>query len=390
MWKRFGCGLLALLAVVAWQGTGWMARKAEQEKNRVRARGPHAVSERAAEVHGGAFVVDLHADSLLWGRNLKRRTDRGHVDVPRLLEGGVGLQVFGVVTHSPKGQNYSGNSAADDQITLLALAQKWPPATWWSRYARAKHQARKLRWLAWRSPALERVGTVAELDDLIARRAAGEAVIGAFLGLEGAHALEGDPGRVEDLFDAGFRMLGLAHFFDNAAAGSAHGLEKGGLSELGRAVIRECERLGVVVDLAHVSPRAFREATAMATKPMVVSHGGVDGTCPSPRNLSDAELRALASTGGVIGVGLFKGAVCGTTVDATAAAIVHAANTVGVEHVALGSDFDGAVTAPVGADGLPTLTEALLRRGLGRPAVEAVLGGNVVRVLRETLPPGDA
>ncbi|MEO1370797.1 MAG: membrane dipeptidase, partial [Acidobacteriota bacterium] len=191
------------------------------------------------------------------------------------------------------------------------------------------------------------------------------------------------------LYDAGFRMLGLAHFFDNDAAGSAHGLEKGGLSELGRAVIRECERLGVVVDLAHVSPRAFREATAMATKPMVVSHGGVDGTCPSPRNLSDAELRALASTGGVIGVGLFKGAVCGTTVDATAAAIVHAVRTVGVEHVALGSDFDGAVTAPVGADGLPTLTEALLRRGLDRPSVEAVLGGNVVRVLRETLPPGD-
>ncbi|MEO1370232.1 MAG: peptidase M19, partial [Acidobacteriota bacterium] len=119
------------------------------------------MSERAAEVHRGAFVVDLHADSLLWGRNLARRSDRGHVDVPRLLEGGVGLQVFGVVTHSPKGQNYSGNSAADDQVTLLALAQKWPPTTWWSRYARATHQARKLRWLAWRSPSVEMVGTVA-------------------------------------------------------------------------------------------------------------------------------------------------------------------------------------------------------------------------------------
>ncbi|MEO1086828.1 MAG: membrane dipeptidase, partial [Acidobacteriota bacterium] len=89
------------------------------------------------------------------------------------------------------------------------------------------------------------------------------------------------------------------------------------------------------------------------------------------------------------GQGLFKGAVCGSTVDATAAAIMHAVRTVGVEHVAIGSDFDGAVAAPVGADGLPTLTEALLRRGLGRSAVEAVLGGNVVRVLRQTLPPGD-
>ena len=383
--RLFLASLLAGAGALWWV-TGELARRTEAQRNGLRRAGPHEVSPRALELHRRSFVADLHADPLLWSRDLARRGTRGHVDLPRLLEGGVGLQVFGVVTHAPKGQSYRANTADGDQVTLLVMAQKWPPWTWWSRYRRALHQAAKLRRLARRSPQLTLIGSVADLEALLAQREAGQAVIGAFLGLEGAHALEGDAGRVEALHGAGFRMLGLAHFFDNDAAGSAHGVEQGGLSELGREVIRECERLGLIVDLAHASPTAFRQAIAMATKPMVVSHGGVDGTCPSPRNLSDGQLRALAATGGVVGIGLFPGAVCGRDVEATAAAIAYAVGIVGADHVALGSDFDGAVTAPVGADGLPLLTEALLGRGLSETAIEKILGANTLRVLRQTLP----
>jgi microsomal dipeptidase-like Zn-dependent dipeptidase len=181
-------------------------------------------------------------------------------------------------------------------------------------------------------------------------------------------------------------MMGLAHFFDNEVAGSAHGAEKGGLTPLGLEVVARMEELGIALDLAHASPRAIDDALAKAAKPVVVSHTGVQGTCPGPRNLSDDQLRRIAATGGVVGIGYFDGAVCGHEVAAIVAALRHAIAVAGPAAVGLGSDWDGAVAAPFDAAGLPQLTAALIAAGVSGDDLRAVAGENALRVLRETLP----
>ena len=119
---------------------------------------------------------------------------------------------------------------------------------------------------------------------------------------------------------------------------------------------------------------------------MVVSHTGVRGTCDNRRNLSDAQLRAVARTGGVVGIGFWDTAVCGDDARAVARAIGHAVRVAGADHVGLGSDFDGAVTTPFDASGLPQVTQALLDAGMAEDDIARVMGGNVVRLLRQSLP----
>lgn len=389
--KRKHWVLLAIIVVVlaaAWVVPDVVSDRAGASLNRTLDSGPYEVSQEALSVHRSLFVADLHADALLWNRDLRKRGAYGHVDLPRLREGGVALQVFGLVTKTPAGLNFERNTGDSDRITLLALAERWPPATWTSLYRRALYQARRLERLASSDPRVTLIRGRADLDALVERRAAGEDVLGVLLGLEGAHALEGDLGHLQGLYDAGLRMLGLAHFFDTEVSGSAHGVDKGGLTELGRRVVAESERLGIVVDLAHSSPATLSDVVALATKPVVVSHSGVRGTCGGPRNLTDRQLEAVAATGGVVGIALFPGAVCGDDVAATVAAIEYAAGVVGVDHVALGTDFDGAVTAPIDSSGLALVTEGLLERGFTRHEVAKIIGGNAVRVLRQTLDGG--
>jgi microsomal dipeptidase-like Zn-dependent dipeptidase len=142
----------------------------------------------------------------------------------------------------------------------------------------------------------------------------------------------------------------------------------------------------MIIDLAHASPATLREVTAIATRPLLVSHTGVKGTCNNQRNLSDDELRAVAKTGGVIGIGLWDTATCGTDARATARAIRYAVQVVGIGHVGLGSDFDGAVTAPFDASGWPLLTEALMQEGFSAEEIRLIMGGNVVHMLLQALP----
>ena len=206
------------------------------------------------------------------------------------------------------------------------------------------------------------------------------------LSLEGMHALEGDAEALVELHAAGFRMMGLAHHFDNEIAGSAHGIEQYGLTALGRSLLPQMEALGITVDLAHASAAAFEDTLAIATRPVVVSHGGVDGTCPGPRNLSDRQLRAVAGNGGVVGIGYWKGAVCDASVTGIVAAIRYAIGIAGIDHVGLGSDFDGHVITAFDTSGIPMLTGALLESGLSQAEVAKVLGENVKRVLLGNLP----
>lgn len=347
-----------------------------------------AVADAARQLHAQLFVADLHADLLMWHRDPLVRGDRGHTDVPRLVEGNVALQVFSAVTKSPRGLNYERNRGDTDNITLLALAQRWPPATWTSLTARARHQAWRLHEAARRSNGqLTVVRSAADLEAFLQRRATNPRLLAGLLAIEGLHALDGRLAHLDTLYAAGYRMMGLAHFFDNEVAGSAYGMAKGGLTPLGRQVVARMEALHILVDLAHAAPQTLDEVLAMATRPVVVSHTGVQATCPGPRNLTDDQVRRIAATGGVMGIGYWDGAVCAPDARATARAIRHVADLVGVAHVALGSDFDGAVTTAFDATGLPQVTQALLDEGFSRDEVAQVMGGNVLRLLRATLPP---
>jgi membrane dipeptidase len=217
-----GLLLLVVLAVVGFFTVG--TRMADGQMNTVVSTTLPPVSPVASALHRRLFVADLHADQLLWGRDPLARVARGHVDVPRLQEGHVALQVFSVVTKTPRGMNYDQNTGETDNVLLLALAQRWPRATWTSLRARAVYQADQLRDAALRSAnTLTLITTREEMAAFVERRAGDPAQLSALLAIEGLHALDGTLESVDTLYAAGFRMMGLAHFFDNEVAASAHG-----------------------------------------------------------------------------------------------------------------------------------------------------------------------
>ncbi|MEO5939885.1 MAG: membrane dipeptidase, partial [Candidatus Limnocylindrales bacterium] len=205
---------------------------------------------------------------------------------------------------------------------------------------------------------------------------------------EGAHALDDELANLERLDTAGFRMVGLVHFFDNAFAGSAHGVTQGGLTGAGLELVSELEGRRMIVDVAHASVATIDDVLTIATRPVVASHTGVRGVADHPRNLSDEQLRGIAATGGIVGIGFWPTACGGDDAASIARSIAYAISVVGADHVGLGSDFDGAVPTPFDATGLPLLTAALLAEGLDEAAIAAVMGGSAIRLLREALPAG--
>jgi membrane dipeptidase len=349
---------------------------------------PPPPSARALALHRSLWVADLHADSLMWNRAPEERHARGRVDVPRLIEGGVALQAFTIVSKTPWFMNVSSNPASGDMLTVLLIAQRWPIATWSSLLQRALYQAERLHETERRSHGTFRViESRADLQRYVEQRRNETAMTAGYLGIEGAQVLEGQLANVQRLFDAGFRMMSPSHFFDTDVGGSAHGERKSGLSPFGHEVIAEMERLGMLVDLAHASARTIDDVLAIAKKPVVFSHTGVKGTCDTPRNISDAALAGTAATGGLVGIGFFEGATCGQDVPSVVRAIRYAVDRIGAEHVALGSDFDGFVHTPIDASEMAALTDALLEAGFPEQQIRLIMGLNVERVLEQVLPP---
>lgn len=389
MIRKLGIGV-ALLALVAAVCFFTLAPgSAERSMNRVDGQPLPDVSSEARALHATLTIVDLHSDTLLWKRNLLKRGDRGHMDLPRLRQGNVALQVFSSVTKTPKNQNYNRNSADGDNITALVIAQMQPMKTWFSLRERTLYHAGKLDHAVTQSDGtLHKIVNSDDIATLIAdRRDAADAPVGVIFSAEGLHSLEGDITNLDRFYKAGMRMAGLVHFFDNDLAGSMHGESKGGLTGLGRTVVRRMEELGMVVDIAHCSHACVADILAMARRPVVSSHGGVQATCKENRNLTDAEIRGVAATGGVIGIGYWEGAICSTDPRAAARAMKHVRDLVGIEHVALGSDYDGAVTVRFDTAGLVHVTQALLDEGFTPDEIRAAMGGNALRVLRQGLVP---
>jgi membrane dipeptidase len=326
-------------------------------------------SPEARALHDRFPAIDLHADSLMWSRwvgyDLHARHDPpfpraaigGHVDVPRLLEGGYGAQFFGLVS-LPIGQRSGLAAVIDEQIDALERAVRQDPAR------------------------LVQVRTAADIDAARARGA-----IGALLGIEGAHALEGNADNVDHFARRGVRYLGLSHFSYNHACFPAFGLgrrDSEGLTPFGREVVRRCEALGVIVDLAHINRRGFMEVCAMAKKPPIVSHTGVVGVFKHWRNIDDEQLRAVADKGGVVGIIFCPKFLGADGLMPVVAHIKHILDVCGADTPALGSDWDGFIvptTELCDAAHLPLLTDALLQAGVKEEVIGKILHRNVMRVL---------
>ena len=329
-------------------------------------------SSDAQALHAMHPAIDLHADTLMWtrwlGYDLLARHDPwwpraalgGHVDLPRMIEGGMGAQFFGLVSVPVARQERGLARAVDEQIDALQEA------------------------IARRPSALRLVRTAAEVE-----RCRAEGVIGALLGIEGAHALEGDLDRLEAFARRGVRYLGFLHFSANDAGYPSYGRgrhDQSGLTRWGHELVERCESLGVLVDLAHLNKRGLLDACAQATKPPIVSHTGVLGAFRHWRNIDDEQLRAVAEKGGCVGVIFCPRYLGGDGLEPVVKHLRHIVDVVGEDAAALGSDWDGFIlpTQPLNnPSGLPLLTDALLSTGVPERVIGKILRGNILRVLAE-------
>ena len=369
------------------------------------------VSARAKQLHDRAIVIDSHDDTtqrMLFDKtfDITARHKDGHIDVPRMREGGLDALFFSIWVPS----DITGAPAVKRALELID----------------AVHQAAKAH-----PKDLLLATTAADV-----RRAAAERKIAALMGMEGGHMINDDLGQLRKYAALGVRYLTLTHFKNNNWADSstdkpAHN----GLTPFGKDVVRELNRLGVMVDISHVADKTFYDALAITTAPVIASHSSCRAIANHPRNMTDDMLRAVAKNGGVVMINYHAAFLseefrvasekksgdvvtsmaamskkCGgneacTTmeserIDHEAMAkgelpkvmwekivehIDHAVKVAGADHVGLGSDFDGA-TMPLGmedASKLPKITDALLKKGYSEPDVEKILGGNILRVMEQ-------
>ncbi|MFT6032906.1 MAG: membrane dipeptidase [Arenicella sp.] len=360
----------------------------DKSVNRVSQHEPFMISDAARELHASLTIGDWHSDSLLWNRDLGQRYDYGHVDIPRLQAGNVSLQMFTTVTKSPSGLNYDENSAdAPDNITKLAIVQRWPVATWRSLTARALHQADRLHVFEKQNPNdLMIIKSKTDLSNFTARRLTNTTLVGGLIGTEGSHALDGKLANVQTLFDAGFRMMSLQHFFDNKLGASLHGISQKGLTEFGRQVVNKIDSLNIILDVSHSSEAVVAEVLLMVKRPVVVSHTGFKGHCDTARNIGDNLMQKIAANGGLIAVGYWAEAVCGDRPRDVVSAIQYGLELVGEDHLSLGSDYDGSITAGFDTSELLALTDEMLTAGFTDTQIRKIMGGNMLKLLLQSLP----
>jgi microsomal dipeptidase-like Zn-dependent dipeptidase len=386
MWF-FLCGLILfivflILLLRLWPGI------IERFANKVITKPPYPVDDDVKLIHEGLFIADLHADTMLWARDLLKESRYGHVDLPRLIPGNVGLQVMGVVTKFTLGFDPDHHSDSGlDLITLLAWFQGWPRQTWGSLLERALYQAKKLEAFVDQSQGkLRLIKGKADLEDFLVDRGNDPTLRAAMLLLEGVHALEKDIDNLDALYDAGYRFVGLTHFFDNKAGGSSSGKEQFGLTPWGKDLMKAAQDRGMLIDLAHASEKLIEDVLDNTTAPVIVSHGGIGGVCDFIRNLKDEHIQGVADTGGIVGAIFYDAMIDGSTMEHVAHGIEYIVNNFGVDYAALGSDFDGFVKTPTDVTGLPLLTNALLNKGMNEGQLNKIYGENFLRVLRAVLP----
>lgn len=381
--------ILAVLVIAVIGARLYVPGYVDKGQNRIWPHDPFPVSAETRTFHRDIMIMDWHADTLLWDRDPMKRIDHGHVDLPRLQDGNIGIQMFTTVTKVPSGQNYDSNSADSDNITLIAAVSGWPVKSWGSLLERALYQAEKLDgWINSSDGNLHWIKSKEDLQQfLILRHRVTERAkpVGALLGTEGAHPLEGELANIDKMYDAGFRMVGLTHFFDNELGGSLHGENGAGLTDFGRAVLTRLDELEIIIDIAHASPKMAEEVLELTTRPVVVSHTGLKGVCDTVRNYPDDLMKKIAEKGGLIALGYWDAATCDQSPAGIAKMIKYGIDLVGEDHIALGSDWDGG-TESIAADDLPAITEELINLGVSKASITKIMGGNSVRFLSNWLP----
>lgn len=310
-------------------------------------------------------IADCHCDTIFLlaknEYNFARRNSIGHIDLPRLQEGGVALQFFAICTAPEKRSSYLQSALA--------------------------HIANYHRCLAANSA---HIAGLENMKDMAAAQQEGK--IAAVLALEGAEPLEGSPELLDIFYRLGVRALSLTwnhrnHFADGTDEDSAGG----GLTRAGRALVREMGGKRIILDLAHISKRCFFEALELSEKPPLVSHANARQLCDHPRNLTDEQLKALADRGGVIGLSIYPAFISGeakATLEQLLDHFVHIAGLIGAEHLAFGSDFDGVHCTVEGirdASDYNSLPRALCRRGFHPREVELMAWDNVNRILEKNI-----
>merc|ERR1711916_19525 len=357
------------------------------------------VSKESLKLHDELFVLDMHADPLMWAhRDLNKRGEWGHVDVPRMQEGNVAMQFFTIVTASPAGLNMNTNkkpSLLQDSITLISFAGRWGMGAVTSLPERVLFQTNRFKQACSESNGQLRLVTNKRemkqfVDDrqFAMEKKSEYRPIAGLLGIEGLHCLAGDLSNIDVFFNNGVRMMAPTHFFDTELGGSAHGITKGGATEFGYKALDIMEKKGIFLDLAHASEPLIMDLCKKAKRPVLNSHAGVKAVCPGNRTLSDEAVLAIAQTGGVLGVAFFRPCTCGDNeVLSIVQTIKHIRDLAGIEHVALGSDFDGAVKTPFDATGFSQITDGLRREGsFSDDDIGLIMGGNMRRVLLQNLP----
>ena len=344
------------------------------------------VSTEALSFHEDLIVADLHSDVLLWDRDITKRGNHGHTDVPRLREGNFTLQVFDAVIKTPRGQNYESNTGDSDNITMLAMANRWPGKTWKSLYERAIYQSEKLYAISDKDPDFRIVTSSTEMESLVNDRAQNQKILGGVLSIEGLHALEGDINKLDKLYEAGYRMMGPVHFFDNDIGGSSAGIDQYGLTDLGKEVIKRMDELSITIDLAHASPKLIDDILDLTERPVIVSHTGIKGVIDSPRNLTDNQIFRITKNGGLIGIGFWDGAVGSPDLKSITKSMRYVKYLVGADYIALGSDWDGGTTTYFDAAHISALTEAMMEAGFSKEEIRKIMGENVINFFKRNLP----
>ena len=329
-------------------------------------------SDEARAIHEEHPPIDLHADTLMWSRwtgydlhkahepPLPMAAIGGHVDLPRMRAGGMAAQFFGLVS-LPLADRVKGMARiVHEQIDALE-----------SQMARKPGALRLVR----------------KAEEISRSNATGE--MGALLGIEGAHALEGNLDNVAIFSRRGVRYIGLLHFSANEAGFPAYGKgrsDAAGLTPWGFELVQACEQNDVLVDLSHVNKQGFLDACRIARKPPIVSHTGVLGAFEHWRNIDDEQLRAVADKGGVVGVIFCPRFVGGDGLAPVVKHLKHIVDVIGEDAPALGSDWDGFIVPTrelKDPRGLPLLTDAMLAAGFTRQAIGKILHDNVMRVLHD-------
>jgi len=323
--------------------------------------------EKARKIHQQAWVFDAHCDTICKIVNehysLEERKKIGHLDIPRMKEGGIGVQIFAVFIEDI----YKPDRSLKRALQLIS-----------SLYQEIEQNHLH-------------ISLVYNFNQLKEARRMGK--IAAILSIEGGEVLEGELGILGILYTLGVRLLTLTWNQRNQIAdGVGESRTGGGLTNFGIEVIEQMNKLGMIIDVSHLSEKGFWEVVKKSKAPIIASHSNCYSLCPHPRNLKDDQLRAIAKKGGVIGINFVPNFLTKkrrkVTIQEVINHIDYLVENIGIDYVGLGSDFDGTKKLPVGLEGAekyPYITIELLKRGYEEEEIQKILGGNLVRVFKEVV-----